>query len=342
MSIKRYPNYIAWQHTSHAFPSINKTHKSWFPIHLQFCSSNLHLRTKNMYEKHCEHLSMIGPDHAATVYMGSREMQLWTALLISMLLMAYTTRHYAWHVGRCSELWSRDHVPDLHIWEEVVHIEAVEQPNEVLQVSIIMIHNWIAINVYTYKAYRCIVLDTSSYSQAEVKNKPTQITEEILASKSRTNLKQKGTRLFIITVFHVYRYLVTHVFTAAQMWIMAWNLPVDCRSCTRRWQPLGDISYSTGHLRYVYGPSSYRRHGCTSIITDSWSPWPVPSPEAPLHGSLPRLDEEESGVLLYYIVYFLHTPNKLLHRVHENCAGLGPSYVCGVLDLRPNITTLRC
>lgn len=45
-----------------------QTHNSIFIVYLQFCSSNLHLRTKKMYEKHCEHLSTLGVEHAATVY----------------------------------------------------------------------------------------------------------------------------------------------------------------------------------------------------------------------------------------------------------------------------------
>ena len=60
MSAKRYVFRLAWQYAD-----------TQFIIHcvnLQFCSSNLRLRTKKMYEKHCEHLSTLGAEHAATVY----------------------------------------------------------------------------------------------------------------------------------------------------------------------------------------------------------------------------------------------------------------------------------
>ena len=56
-----------------------------------------------------------------------------------------------------------------------------------------------------YYAHAC------SYSQSEIKNKPTAITEEVLKSKSRTNIKQKGS--------HAYAHSIT--FYAAQ-----------CMACT--------------------------------------------------------------------------------------------------------------
>lgn len=37
-------------------------------LYLQFCSSKFRLRTKRMYQSHCEKLSTLGQDHAAKAY----------------------------------------------------------------------------------------------------------------------------------------------------------------------------------------------------------------------------------------------------------------------------------
>lgn len=37
-------------------------------IYLQFCSSKFRLRTKRMYQSHCEKLRVLGQDHAAKAY----------------------------------------------------------------------------------------------------------------------------------------------------------------------------------------------------------------------------------------------------------------------------------
>lgn len=89
-----------------------------------------------------------------------------------------------------------------------------------------------------------------SYSQAEIRNKPTAITEEVLKSKSRTNLKQKGIHNILYSthsiMFELHQANITwcmtctinclakfplpvvciYVYAAAQMWTLARNLPV--------------------------------------------------------------------------------------------------------------------